>query len=105
MPFTETNRAEILNLTLELAERLGQLPTVPGTNTVDDRFSMRTADVSSHGRTLNVIVASFAQLAEGAPALIDWLSKKGATGFKYDIFPFIEVPSPDEDDTSSPEMN
>lgn len=80
-----TNLEKSRKIMHELADCMGQLPKVPGTQAMEDRYSLRSGLVLCKGRTLQLNWVSFTQIGEGAPALLDWLAGKGGSDFKYDI--------------------
>jgi Zn-dependent protease len=77
-----TNREGDSNVMQQMALRMGQLPEKAP---AEDQFSLRTGYVSSEGQKLQLGWLSFVRLADGAPALLDWLCTKGAGDVKYEM--------------------
>jgi Zn-dependent protease len=81
-----TNAYQATEALQQMARRMGQLPPAedlaPG-----DRYSTRWGRVARRGLRLTFYSLSFTRVADGPPALVDWLCRQGCTQIKYDLRP------------------
>ncbi len=72
----------------ELARCMGQLPLVDGRSAPGDgRFAVHYGSATRKGLAINVSFVLFRSIADGPPALVEWLGEKRCVGFKYDFEP------------------
>lgn len=68
----------------QMAERMGQLPSVGGVVSPEaDRFSAEMGVVTRYRSTIQISYATFKQIADGAPALTEWLCNQGCSDLQY----------------------
>jgi Zn-dependent protease len=79
----KTNAAHS-GLVTDMAQRMGQLPRENGiVPPTANRFSAQMGMVSHDKLRIHLVYVSFEQVADGAPALVQWLCDKGCSDFKY----------------------
>jgi Zn-dependent protease len=72
----------------QMAQRMGQLPLAQGQPTPEAAaFLTRSGMVSRDKLQIRLMWVSFRSLADGAPALVQWLCDKGCGDFKYEFHP------------------
>jgi hypothetical protein len=70
----------------EIAGKLGEIPYSAGRPVSGaDRFGVATGYASHHGQLLQFSMVSFYNLADGLPAMAQWLSSQGCRQIKYDL--------------------
>jgi hypothetical protein len=82
-PATVTNLSVSAGIRRELAQRMGQFASANGAVS-DQRFVARFGAASRTGLLITVTFASFRNIADGPPALVEWLENQKCIGFKYD---------------------
>jgi Zn-dependent protease len=72
--------------TLEMAQRMGQLPLVNGhASPNDERYSTHGGLATRKDLRLHLEWVTFNRVSDGAPALVEWLCDKGCVDFKYEL--------------------
>lgn len=68
----------------DLALRLGQMPLENGSPSADlHRYSAIGGFVHNEGKRVSVLGPGFTRVADGAPALAEWLCNRGCTDLQY----------------------
>ena len=81
-----TNRAASDGIRRELAQCMGQFtPVNDRAAPAAERFAARYGVATRKGLIVNLKFVSFYSIADGPPALADWLFNKKCIGFKYDF--------------------
>ncbi|HTI97865.1 MAG TPA: site-2 protease family protein [Dongiaceae bacterium] len=97
LPASSTNGA-YETLIHQMAQRMGQVPLVAGRAAPEaERYLLRNGKVNRHQTKLQLLYLTFEHVADGAPAVADWLCDQGCTGIKYGFQPGAGMPDLDED--------
>lgn len=82
----------------QMAHNMGQVPLVAGHATPEaERYLIRNGTVNRQNTRLQLFYLTFEHVADGAPAVVDWLCDQGCTGIKYGFQPGGGMPNLDED--------
>lgn len=71
----------------QIAKHLGQLSIVDGKAAAGtDRFSCYGGIASKHGLRIRIVGFGFVRPSDGTRALLEWLSARKCTDYKYSVF-------------------